>query len=141
METKELRLGNQLHYDFKRTSFNGVEKVCEVKEILSDFIKTDFADDFIVNFKPIQLTDEWMIKLGFQNAFNMGASWWKHPSKANYYWMFDKSVGLTHLGFYSGHGSVFGHGNKPINYVHDLQNTYYAIRGEELVLAVAPTCQ
>ena len=74
------------------------------------------------DFKPILLTDKWLNDLGFKEWAE--GNWKKYkdkngwPSQWNYY------LPYKNLGLYVG--------NATIQYVHQLQNLYFALTGKEL---------
>ena len=89
-------------------------------------------EEYIAEFDPIPLTPEILVKAGLSKADDIGVNWWRHPLRPKYYWIFDKSEGLFYSGYYSGNGSHTGSGNKIIKYLHEFQNAFYVIYGEEL---------
>ena len=71
--------------------------------------------------KPIPLTEEWLFKFGFDNKFNKG--------KINI-------IPKGRLGYKNGR-TYFNSWTileKQPDYVHELQNLYFALTGEELTL-------
>jgi hypothetical protein len=75
--------------------------------------------------KPIPLTEEWLFKFGFK--FDGHCSWWKN-----------KLIELT-IDTGEDEYSVFNDNGdyitlKGIKYVHQLQNLYFALTGEELTI-------
>lgn len=81
-------------------------------------------------YEPIPLTEEWLLKFGFvkQKGGGMGgqdqwagmASW---AIKGN--WLFRGQASCLRL---------VGYFNAQVKYVHQLQNLYYALTGEELTV-------
>ena len=132
MDVRELRLGN-LVSEF-------VLGVCPVGGIESD-VKNDgivwLRDNYMRyhidgdNIEPIPLTGKWIKKLGF-TKIRKGVwckeygGWYyqieKHPSFPEGYILFIDVTGV------SAPPSV------KIKYVHELQNLYYALTGEELII-------
>ena len=104
MDAKELRIGNL------------VEKGNELFE--ADFITIKMAN----NYNPIPLTEEWLLKFGFDKREDGDFNLFKHSEvdiiidKDFSSWMCD--------------GINFSVNN--IRYVHKLQNLYFALMGEEL---------
>lgn len=126
MKTNEFRIGNLIKYR---------DTICEVSN-LGHFFRADKLDtsctygtDNPEEFEPIKLTEEWLLKFGFVKygekyhiGFNYGAysvstvgdvfnHWYLHHE-------FDKSKRITHN----------------IQYVHQLQNLYFALTHTELKL-------
>ena len=123
MEAKELRITNLVKY-------KGFE--CAVTAIdLVDIRISRFKDEkkqssviSIVNvyddLKPIPLTEEWLLKFGFDN---LGAYGW--------------GISYFHIRFRNIHKFYFPIENRivRIEYVHQLQNLYFALTGKELTKA------
>ena len=116
MEANELRLGNLILLD-------GV--IIEVSIIDLRVLDNPMMTKATDKFKPIPLTEEWLIKFGFR------------PNKHGY--IFDTfRVKNWVTGFFYGYIPVFLDGEEEdiedvqIKYVHQLQNLYFALTGEEL---------
>jgi hypothetical protein len=78
---------------------------------------------------PLPLTPEWLLRCGFKDD---GGNMWSGPEIENddsieYFTIKKKNAGFF---FY---GSEWTHG-KPFLYVHQLQNLYFAMTGEELTI-------
>ena len=108
MKANELRIGNF------------VAKNGEIYE--SDFITIRMAK----NYEPIPLTEEWLIKFGLNKTVD-------HPGRKLYehddiipLWFSDKR-GITD--FYASRVRI-----RECKYVHQLQNLYFALTGEELTI-------
>ena len=104
MDIKELRVGNLL--------YNGFNELIEVKNI-SHYNTSGFL---LETLKPIELTEEWLQKFGFE--------------------LYD-SVEFRH--FYRKNDFDLDENYQPIDfdcieikYVHQLQNLYFALTGQEL---------
>ena len=124
LSVNELRIGNLVLYE-------SVEIVLSV----SDLIVIDLANKqgYDHKYKPIPLTEEWLLKFGFKRERDL--NWWNVPKESSYKahhlmkmqnawtWFidFDDTGDNTHL--------VSG-----FNYVHQLQNLYFALTGEELTI-------
>lgn len=112
MKAKELRIGNY----FKPDSFYRKEFDFEIvtPNHLMDFA-TDPQDDY---YKPIPLTEEWLVKFGFA----------MYPRQAyDLYTKESEGVLFTIKG-----GDRFYYSKFEIKYAHQLQNIYFALTGEEL---------
>jgi hypothetical protein len=86
-----------------------------------------FEADFITlrvphNYFGIPLTEEWLLKFGF--AVTDGLFGNKYRKSIDLYTMKDKSIGF-----------VFDDYCITIQYVHQLQNLYFALTGQELEFA------
>lgn len=109
MKAEELRIGNIIDY--------GEDNPQPLTLKMLSNICNDTQDD---TFKPIPLTEEWLVKFGLVQ-----------DKKS---WLFKSHVvGKYHLNlkaFITG----FKIGNVKCEYIHDLQNLYHAITGEELII-------
>lgn len=119
MTPQELRIGNFVNKDEEvfSISYDGDIELCyDTPEKGSGFYT-----DTIINVKPIPLTEEWLEKFGFE----MG----KNPKIIQ---LFPMQLLETPNGFeyFLGHG--FGGKFIVIKYLHQLQNLYFALTGEEL---------
>lgn len=122
MKAKELRIGNWIHlydklddtpYYRKVTGFTNTGKVWLVKNPKHEECAWDIQD-----IKPIPLTDEWLLSLGFEKIIGGGIS------------------------FNKGKISIYLNGRTDFNsltileesfkYVHQIQNLYFALTGYEL---------
>lgn len=79
-------------------------------------------DDAIHEYEPIHITEEWLLKLGFETG--MLNTWSIIPIDT--YAII--SLGKKADGFYMTNLPI------KVNHVHQLQNLYFAITGEELTI-------
>lgn len=120
MRAKDLRIGNWFEGD------NGDKIYYQItaKEIL------DFYDDPLNDYyKPIPLTEEWLLKFGFKSD---DISWEYSKRFGNLYIMYDIKINSIYIH----DGSRYDGADIPneIKHVHQLQNLYFALTGEELTL-------
>jgi len=131
MKTQELRIGNCI---------NTIEGVAIIQGIHKEgWIATNIltAGDLINFAEPIPLTEEWLLKFGFilgsetdeftttnnnDIIYNNNNDGW---SEDLYYISFGELSSFC----MSGNGCL-----KYVEYVHQLQNLYFALTGEELEL-------
>lgn len=114
MDKKELRIGNLVMNNFKREN-----DIVEIDTI-------DFVEDWFKLFKPIPLTEEWLLKFGLP-----------YFSETEYY-----SIRFSIKGFdFQSYDSInafaynFGFDDEIIiKYVHQLQNLYFVLTKKELTL-------
>ena len=113
MKANELRIGNLVYLVDK-------EKVWEIL----DGYEIDKCDENPFT-RPIPLTEEWLLKFGFEIKLD------------NFNW--NAGIGINEIGDFKlalRHTDNFGWFYKsrctPIKYVHQLQNLYFALTGEEL---------
>jgi hypothetical protein len=77
---------------------------------------------FLKYINPIQITEEWLLQLGFYKNIDTG--------------LFEKSGYQIDLTVLKCHFYLpdFGDWYKEIEFIHELQNLYFALTGEELEL-------
>lgn len=117
MKAEELRIGNGVHY-------KGVNFVV----LTSDDFKQLESDIELGIIKPIHLTEEWLLKFGFEYSearekISNGFEEW--------------NKGSIYLGDYNNKHYILealdqGGIDVEVKYVHQLQNLYFALTGEEL---------
>ena len=122
MKTEELRFGNLVYDTGSKVNTINLEAF---KYLLS------YGGTNICQVKPIPLTEEWLFKFGFEK--------YEHGFKE--YWQLndfqleihgDKFVFRVHGGESAPHlTQFFAHHTK---YVHQLQNLYFTLTGEELTI-------
>ncbi len=113
MDAKELRIGN-LVYAFK--TFYPIDS-------------TDFESNKISTYKPIPLTEDWFWKAGFlkESTLVVDVGWlFDKPDFGSFYKEQDYWLPKPYY-----FGDSFGP-NFKLKYVHQLQNLYFALTGEEL---------
>ncbi|MDM8174813.1 hypothetical protein QT327_10670 [Olivibacter sp. 47] len=111
---QELRLGNLLN----ATKVSDTIQV-KVKGIEKKTIRTAIFNISVENLHGIPLTEEWLIKLGFHEIFGVYAVYGREIN-------LKLSDGYWEAYFKGKYVSV-------INHVHQLQNLFYALTGQELV--------
>lgn len=110
VKSKDLRIGNfvYLFYDENEQS------------ILKFEFDSGWNFDYI---KPIPLTEEWLVKFGFETD---KIEWWNG----------NMTIGIFKDGlFFCPSGEITLRIGKEIKYVHQLQNLYYSIFGEDIELS------
>lgn len=123
MKANELRLGNLI-------KTNGVEKPVEwvtIANVYNNGVN-------IVSYEPIPLTEEWLVKFGFtkRRDTGMGAcdQWqgldmWFIDNRDAFCVRGNPTTGLSFPGW-------LNYPNQAIKYVHQLQNAFHALTGQEL---------
>ena len=102
MKARELRVGNLVNFD-------------------DTLLKFEFESGWNLDYiKPIELTDEWLIKLGFESD---GIEWWNGIICLGIF-----KDGLNYLPTEEINYRV----GQKFEYVHQIQNLHYAITGDEL---------
>jgi len=131
INVKELRIGNYIEAGWEQEidRGNGIIEDVECSEVV-DFMGYDPYDDYIWagglqgqeydDYRPIPITEEWLEKFAFK----------KVTSSA-----FGKSTGVGNILIeHTPSYHWVGWSQYPIRYVHQLQNLYYALTGEELTI-------
>jgi hypothetical protein len=123
MDTKELRINNLINYDGKTIKVSGIIG----NTIYHSSYDKDghFFDSNIGDYKPFQpisLTEEWLVRLGFEYHRESGLY-----NKSGY----DVMITSNGIDFYLGE---YGSWYKNITTIHQLQNLYFALTGEELTI-------
>ena len=122
MKVTELRINNWVQFKHTETP---------VRVILGDFVMArEYKDERLDDYEPIPLTEEWLVKFGFEKKQNKFDNRWDNEygfeievqGDKYAYCVWDESA--PHLTTFLGH----------CKYVHQLQNLYFALTGEELTL-------
>ena len=116
LKANELRIGNYLN------GKQGHVIITQIKE--NNIVKIhDNTSIFYVGtcLKPIPLTEEWFLKFGFECVFT---------NDDHHYYL--ESIDLSLDRSYQPFG--IGEYKLKFEYVHQLQNLYFALTGEELTL-------
>jgi hypothetical protein len=128
IKANELRIGNILNYTGKGNAAYP-SGIVAVNEVLSDGINLSMGDSTVYEFEllqPIPLTPEILEKVGFEKDHN--TSFFKYPLP----------LSIAKLSVNPDNGTVWlrknGNSLNPIDvkYVHQLQNLYFTLSGEEL---------
>lgn len=124
MKANELRIGNIV-------SYRG-ETECEVTSVGSngfESIKLDkycnvYGSDDVFEYLGVPLTEKWLLKLGFKEASSL---MWDGVEFEKEY-LGNKFTVDVEMYVYNGCWT------QKIKYVHQLQNLYFALTGEELTI-------
>ena len=141
MNANELRIGN---YVFSAED----NKTGEVLQIDSSGIifanKNGNRWQDLKNIQPISLTEEILLKCGFEKVKNKDKEdlreYIGHTAQKARYAIFDTDIfitkvdkrGLLWRGIECDFMVLFYHKSIPIKYLHQLQNLYFALTGQEL---------
>ena len=137
MKKEDLRIGNLCYYKVEDSLDERKEwnegNVIDALDLVAisqcEIAKTKS------NYEPIPLTAEWLKKFGAKNTIDV---YWISISnlKAEFHFeVYEKEIVTTIKSDFC--NLILDQ----IKYVHELQNLYYALTKDELVLAAAPTCQ
>lgn len=125
MNENDLRIGN-----YVKSEVN-LRKKIKVLQIFTDSYQGDFGDGcrgaiMLSNSEGIPLTEDWLLKFGFRHHVNP-------------YWLSSidgvihiATTGNVEIKFFPGDGAVKT--QIKLKYVHQLQNLYFALTGEELTI-------
>lgn len=117
MEASELRIGNWI-LSLKVTSKFEPHQIGKAAYI--DDIKYDKKEKY---YKPISLTEEWLNKFGFEKrgiSFDNG--------------VIEIEITVLDNSFYFKFEGMKGMEIKVLKYVHQLQNLFHSLTGEELTI-------
>lgn len=126
MKASELRIGNYIYVPQRKS----VEQIGGIEEN-GRFILKHYVSSFSGIFcaEPIPLTEEWLVKFGFE--YDENEDWF----------VLDAESGVSFSHILEGTTLYFGRLEsvwvdvlQEIKYVHQLQNLYFALTGEELTL-------
>ena len=122
---RELRIGNLVWDDYSGEMI--ISQITHSTESVN-FRKTwQLPDGWALckDIKPIPLTEEWLLKFGFTYRIDTGFNgWYSTP-------ILGESIRIYKIeqGWFKYHSSL-----TVIKYVHKLQNLYFALTGEELII-------
>ena len=120
MKASELRIGNYIQFRHTETP---------VKITLGDFVR-EYKNEHLEDYEPIPLTEEWLVKFGFEKVtdfqFSIDDSYLTLKVEDDNWDELCMDVFIMTLDMH-----------KPfyitcIEYVHQLQNLYFALTGTEL---------
>lgn len=125
----ELRIGNLIGYLFQR--YPDLNKIVTVDSILGNQIQATSGEFVLLEQEaiPIPLTEEWLLKFGFEKSKKLGAL--HEFEKDNLQLIFN---GVDYDAFLNSEEHGFGEIGTSIKYVHQLQNLFFALTGTELTL-------
>ena len=117
LKEKELRMGNHIEFD---------SKIFTVKEIRDKSItvigRNGYSQLSIIYVNPIPLTEDILVKLGFEIENDNLFDDWSVFTKGNLAIYYDSSKDRF----------IYLETSIQIKHVHQLQNLYFALCGEEL---------
>lgn len=116
MKASELRIGNWVEYHYPH------DEEWDRLDITLEDLK-DIEGDLGELFRPLPLTEKWLLGLGFEL---LSGDWVVAKNKNSPEFTIHNKKGDYRF------TPVWCVDYKPIKYVHQLQNLYYALTGEEL---------
>lgn len=132
MDSRELRLGNYVGLSTNGTSlktFHAGLETYEVISIMQTYISLKGVDYPLSEShgcsfaKPIPLTEEWLVRMGFEKYSDGG-----ELKGIDCFYCKGKLKGAISLPNFMFNGFI------QIKHVHQLQNLYFALTGEELTI-------
>lgn len=128
MKAAELRIGNKVNRHFENGEPEEID--CSVRDIF-DCQRAENEKEFKFSFSPIPLTEEWLLKFGFTKK---GSHYFEFPATSHLLEIQEmkSNLGITfHLITKRRVEPRSAIGNA-LKFVHQLQNLYFALTGEEL---------
>lgn len=130
MKANELRIGNLIQTKEYKSArriicFYGSSDVLVDSGYVT--FPTDDESEYSLNeLEPIPLTEEWLLKFGFEK---INETDWQSPSSC-YRW----DTAREGMQFLTLDDEWLFFSNGEVEYVHQLQNLYFALTGEELTI-------
>jgi len=125
VKSNELRIGNLL--TVKYTKQIKEDFVTEIKGY--DIVRIEENDFNTLNYEPIPLTEEWLLKFGFN--CDLAKTYTKQIEKNTFELRFDKLDKIIVLDVNINYEDTYLE-FKHIKYIHQIQNLYFALTNEEL---------
>jgi len=122
MNARELRIGNLVIWNGDPEE-SGL--ICPIDG--EDIDKMERSEAYSKEHSPIQLTEEWLIKFGFEKD---QFYFMKHPLNIG---LFQNEIDVNYCDS-EDEGGEFQLFDVNLKYVHQLQNLYFALTGEELTM-------
>lgn len=113
MKATELRIGNIVDLG------NRIAKIIEIGYSSCVVVDLEKTQDTIEDYERVQgliLTDEWLLKFGFKKIKTNNCTYWT----------------LNNVDVWELNGGFANDLDIPIQYIHQLQNLYFALTNEEL---------
>ena len=131
MQANELRIGNLVNLG------NRIAKVIEIGHLSCVVVDLEETQDTIEDYertKPIQLTEEWLVKFGFRNLDKGDNDYITYTDpNHNYYLQIDvRRKDGKYIILDNSFDDLRAFSMVDIMYVHQLQNLYFILTGEEL---------
>lgn len=121
VQANELRIGNLIDFEGRTCTVEEIDKQGVI--VLFEDGETEWIDLF--QFFPIHLTPEWLEKFGFYVVL-------KNSAGQIYNMILDMSVANSALNITIWNSGKIEPATKHIQYVHQLQNLFFALTNKEL---------
>ena len=143
MNPTELRIGNLLLRDGNLDEVTGIFHQFDTETKNLYFIQGKNNLDYqIEDFKPIPITEEWLIKLGFtkRNDNWFGIDFYTELLEFSEEFCLSYNLSSKRCGFYETSEKEYEQypifTAKLINHIHQLQNLYFELTGKELTINI-----
>lgn len=137
MKENELRIGNLIKISETGTiiTVTGIMQNSHGIKVFGITSDGTYCNPWIEYCEPISLTEDWMIRAGFKckessscNLWHIGLNPITHDYLFDLTWLLEpERINAPNAPFYRNVGHT-------IYYVHQLQNLYFALTGEELTI-------
>ena len=125
MKASELRIGNIIKNPIWNKEINSI--------VLDDFEVLNRFPELFENIKPVEITEEWLLKFGFITMdLEIDYVEWGREDTGYIFNLVSNGIREMTPVFYERTDSKMD--RMEIKYVHQLQNLYFALTGEELTL-------
>lgn len=125
MKENELRIGNLIKISETGTiiTVTGIMQNSHGIKVFGITSDGTYCNPWIEYCEPISLTEEWLLKFGFKilNGFDDAIIWVKDYVELEYVTRNSTTAYVNYI-------------NNECNHVHQLQNLYFALTGEELTI-------
>jgi len=129
MKSNELRIANWIEFEGKHFQVTSIDD--DTPNGWYGRMRGNRTEYNLSNFKPIPLTEEWLLKFGFEPH---GGIHFRTIRYSAYIAIGnDGSCGLYNSLSHFNRGSSYNQ-LIDVEYVHQLQNLYFALTGEELTI-------
>ena len=122
LKENDLRIGNFIKVISSTKTFDSF--ITQAKGY--DIVRIEEKSFTYWNYEPVILTEEWLLKFGFEKTIGSNESNFTN----GVYNLFANSLGEVNFYFFKE-----GDWYQKIDYVHQLQNLYFALTGSELTVA------
>lgn len=126
MKASELRYGNMVYENWAVKQEAGPMTI-EQRSLVVDLLTMVRVDNNDPTIEPIPLSEEWLLKFGFEIV---GNEWTGAQGMPSDYYKHGEFV-LSQAYWVVGIGRKF---DNPIKHVHELQNIYFCLTSEELTI-------
>lgn len=125
LKTNELRIGNIINYAGKEIIVEGIVRntIHHSKRHFDQNIEPDYEP-----FRPIPFTEEWILKSGKSFLFMFQTCW-----RGRFAYL--KINGCRFMWFSDNNTIEVDGGEHILYFVHEFQNLYFSLTGEELVFS------